>query len=292
MNFKDLRYFRKLTELKNYSETAHFFGVSQPTITYAIKRLENEYNCELIVRKSYANSVQLTSIGEQFLVHVQKILREDELTKKDIERFQSNDVVMGFPPIISDYLMPLVFDSLKEEKVLDKIRPKRSGSKELLDELHNGRIDISLAGTTHLPESGEYQYKVLKTHKFKIIASAQRDFPKELKIRDLENEDALVLDESSVHQLLAANLVEKYNVFTNVVYQTSDYKLLLDLVASNKGISFITETALKDVSGIQTLNVTDVDFPSFYLILIYRSSMKIDPTIQKLIDVFSDLSDN
>ena len=84
MNIKDLQYFQTLNQLKSYSETAHFFGVSQPTITYAVKRLENEYSTDLIVRKSYANSVTLTPAGEQFLVHADKIIRENDLSKKEM----------------------------------------------------------------------------------------------------------------------------------------------------------------------------------------------------------------
>lgn len=72
MNVKDLKYFVKLQELKSYSDTAHYFGVSQPTITYAVKRLETEYQTELIVRKSYANSVTLTHAGDQILAHAKK----------------------------------------------------------------------------------------------------------------------------------------------------------------------------------------------------------------------------
>ncbi|MGJ3994063.1 LysR family transcriptional regulator, partial [Lactiplantibacillus plantarum] len=43
MNTKDLAYFDELISQKNFSKVAKTFGVSQPTVTTAIKRLESEF---------------------------------------------------------------------------------------------------------------------------------------------------------------------------------------------------------------------------------------------------------
>ncbi|WP_348967866.1 helix-turn-helix domain-containing protein [Lactobacillus crispatus] len=42
MEFRDLKYFQKLVETKNYNRTAEFFGVTQPAISSMVKRLEKE----------------------------------------------------------------------------------------------------------------------------------------------------------------------------------------------------------------------------------------------------------
>lgn len=43
MNLRDLEYFYQLAKLKSYTAAAQYFQVSQPTITYAIKRLEKNW---------------------------------------------------------------------------------------------------------------------------------------------------------------------------------------------------------------------------------------------------------
>lgn len=43
MNLQDLKYFHELVNQKSYTKTADSFGVTQPTITAAIKRLETEF---------------------------------------------------------------------------------------------------------------------------------------------------------------------------------------------------------------------------------------------------------
>lgn len=50
MNFKDLEYFQRLVREKNFTKVANAFHVSQPTITYAVKRLEDELGTQLVYR--------------------------------------------------------------------------------------------------------------------------------------------------------------------------------------------------------------------------------------------------
>lgn len=290
MNLNDFRYFKKLSEMKSFSETAHFFDVSQPTITYALKRLETEYDTKLVERKSYANSLSLTFAGEQLLRHIEKILREDSLVKADLNRIKKKKITMGLPPIITNYLVPKVFDDLKEFDYLNRLVPVVDGSKELMDKLKSGEIDLSLLGSTTLPSDPELEYKVLRTHQFKIIASENKKIKADFKLNDLINEEFIILDEKSVHQQVFNNFINKYNVSPKIIFQTSDYKLLLELVRENKGISFITETAITKNSGIKELKFNNLELPPFYIMMIYRRGTIRGPILKKLISIFEGIS--
>ena len=43
MNTRDLQYFAMLVKLKNYTQVAKYFNVSQPSITQAIRRAVGSY---------------------------------------------------------------------------------------------------------------------------------------------------------------------------------------------------------------------------------------------------------
>lgn len=290
MNLNDFKYFKKLSEMKSFSETAHYFNVSQPTITYALKRLETEYDTKLVERKSYANSLSLTFSGQQLLQHVEKILREDNLVKADLSRIKQKKIKMGLPPIITNYLVPQIFDDLKDFDYLNRLIPVVDGSKELMERLKDGDIDLSLLGSTTLPVDPELEYKVLDIHAFKIIASKDRNFKDDLKLSDLINEDFIILDEKSVHKQVFNNFIDKYNVSPKIIFQTSDYKLLLQLVKENKGISFITETAISKTSGIQELQFNNLELPPFYIMIVYRRDTVKGSIFQKLISIFENIT--
>ena len=74
MNLKDLNYFYDLSKLQSFTEVAQKNGVSQPSISYAIKRLEKEFHCQLLVHDPSHRTFKLTPQGDILLRHVKKAL--------------------------------------------------------------------------------------------------------------------------------------------------------------------------------------------------------------------------
>lgn len=50
MNTRDIEYYVQIVKQKNFTKVAKYFQVSQPTITYALQRLERELGAALITR--------------------------------------------------------------------------------------------------------------------------------------------------------------------------------------------------------------------------------------------------
>ena len=65
MNIKDIEYFNELITTKNFSIVAQNFNVSQPTITMAIKRLEEEFNTKFFIRNKSHKELNVTDTGKQ-----------------------------------------------------------------------------------------------------------------------------------------------------------------------------------------------------------------------------------
>lgn len=105
MNLKDLYYFYDLSNLQSFTEVARKNGVSQPSISYAIKRLEKEFHCQLLVHDPSHRTFKLTPQGDILLRHVKKALPEIQGAQKEILRSISPYDTIGFPPLIIDYLV-------------------------------------------------------------------------------------------------------------------------------------------------------------------------------------------
>ena len=52
MNLRDFEYFSFLGDVLSFTLVAKKFNVSQPSISYAVKRLEEYYGCNLIEKSS------------------------------------------------------------------------------------------------------------------------------------------------------------------------------------------------------------------------------------------------
>ena len=73
MNIRDLNYFYQLSQLKSFTQVAKRYHVSQPTTSYAIKRIEEYYQYSLIEKNSINRVVKLTKQGEILASHCKQL---------------------------------------------------------------------------------------------------------------------------------------------------------------------------------------------------------------------------
>lgn len=74
MRLDYLRYFDRLAKVRNYTKTAKELFIAQPTLSVAIKRMENELQMQLFVRGEGNSRVELTPEGEVFAEYVERVL--------------------------------------------------------------------------------------------------------------------------------------------------------------------------------------------------------------------------
>ena len=72
----DVKYFITVSETLNITRASEIIGISQPALSYAIKRLENELGGQLLIRLK--NGIQLTKLGEEFKVRSRRLVYEWE----------------------------------------------------------------------------------------------------------------------------------------------------------------------------------------------------------------------
>ena len=76
MQVNDLMYYNALYREKNFTKVAKIFGISQPSISSAIKRLENFFQIKLVIRGNAQSELKFTAAGEQLHEHSLSILNE------------------------------------------------------------------------------------------------------------------------------------------------------------------------------------------------------------------------
>lgn len=72
----DIKYFITVSESLNITRASEIIGISQPALSYAIKRLENEIGSPLFIRLK--NGMQPTKLGEEFKKRARRLLYEWE----------------------------------------------------------------------------------------------------------------------------------------------------------------------------------------------------------------------
>ena len=246
MNLKDLQYFYDLCQLQSYTEVAKQHKVSQPSISYAIKRLEEYFNCKLIHHDPSHRSFKLTPQGQILLKHTELILPEVISTRKEINRSLAQYSTVGFPPIIIQYL----FAALNEKDKFDflkKIRPIRGGSVELLNLLLKGDLNASLLGLIK-----PLNYPSIETHELfhkelYVVLSKNHPFATapSLAFEELVDQSFILLDEHFVHLKAFETLNQKYQNKAEIFFK-DDIAILKELLKKGIGLSLLADIALSD----------------------------------------------
>lgn len=89
MDLKQIRYFLNLAETLNFTEAARLSDVSQPTLTKAIQRLEEELGGSLVYRDG--KDTRLTELGRTIRVELDKIVASEMRARELAERIVNED---------------------------------------------------------------------------------------------------------------------------------------------------------------------------------------------------------
>ena len=283
MNLKDLYYFYDLSNLQSFTAVARKNGVSQPSISYAIKRLEKEFHCQLLVHDPSHRTFKLTPQGDILLRHVKKALPEIQGAQKEILRSISPYDTIGFPPLIIDYLVRKEPAFIENVSALRNIHPIQEGSIELLNLLSMGELDASFMGSLEPIKDKRFSVKTLMTSDlYYILPSGHALADKEaIAFSDVLNENFIILDEHFVHLKAFQHLNNQYHHAATPFFQTDDINLLKQLLRKKIGISILSEIAItKEDKDLISIPMVKEERMSLYVSLLTLKENNLHPEVE------------
>lgn len=293
MNIRDLEYFNALAEMLSFTQVAHKFAVSQPTVSYAVKRLEEHYGCDLIAREASHRSISLTTEGEILKAHAQYILDEFVTLDRAIDHAKNNRTHIGLPPIIRSKVFSKLLDEKEIIRFISKFHLVSGGSNELLSKLLSGKIDFSLLGSVNPLVHPNLQVKLLHQQEFFIFVSKENPLAekKEISFEEAAEYPFILLEKGYTHMRAFQNLSEKSKKKPEVPFYFSDVQTIGQLVSSNIGITLMTEfPVFQEKEGLVKIPLVPEDKEIFYIQYAYLKSAMLNQEVQKLIRILDELS--
>lgn len=277
----------------SFTQVAHKFAVSQPTVSYAVKRLEEHYGCDLIVREASHRSISLTTEGEILKAHAQYILDEFVTLDRAIDHAKNNRTHIGLPPIIRSKVFSKLLDEKEIIRFISKFHLVSGGSNELLSKLLSGKIDFSLLGSVNPLVHPNLQVKLLHQQEFFIFVSKENPLAekKEISFEEAAEYPFILLEKGYTHMRAFQNLSEKSKKKPEVPFYFSDVQTIGQLVSSNIGITLMTEfPVFQEMEGLVKIPLIPEDKEIFYIQYAYLKSAMLNQEVQKLIRILDELS--
>jgi LysR family hydrogen peroxide-inducible transcriptional activator len=148
MNLRDLRYLLAVAEHGHFGRAAEASGVSQPTLSVQLRKLEALLGVTLFERTNKA--VAPTAACERLIGHVRAAVAAADsvlVVARDLRDPLAGRFRLGIIPTLAPYLLPLVFAPLREALPALDIEPWEDQTAALLERLRTHELDAALLAT-------------------------------------------------------------------------------------------------------------------------------------------------
>lgn len=245
MEIKQLQYLNTLYETKSYTKAAEKHFISQPNITTAVKKLEEELNCQLINRQS--RPLRFTEEGEFFITYVKNILYSINEGKIALESFikkRNTTIHISIAASIGNGLLPLLYTEFLSSNSGVDLRCMDASMAMILDFISNDTLDLAYTMIPNHKDLRKYNITLVQNSELCLLINKDHPLASEDRISFsmLKDERILTFPEGSLildrlqHYSKIENVSLNYQIFTQVY-------VMEELVKQNYGIATITVNA-------------------------------------------------
>ena len=236
MDFKHIDYILEIAKTCNFNRAAENLFISQPSLTYQIRVIEEELGFQLFYRS--VKGAMLTPEGKQFCVTLRNIRDEFKFAVEQCQNFGSrykSNISIGLPMRSAIYFLPQAIEQFEKSHSEISVTP-RFIPLGTFDKFLAGEQDIVFAreeDMKHIPNikiHKLFQSKIyLITENVDPLAKKEKIFIEDLKGRTLMVGGGSQPELRAVQQRVIQNLNLPH-------FNSNDYETTLTNIAAHKGI--------------------------------------------------------
>ena len=244
MTLNELRYIVAVAQERNFRRAAEKSFISQPALSLAIQKLEEELGVQFFERGK--SEVSVTPLGAQIVEQAQRTL-EAAAHIREIAK-QGNDQLVGTLRVgiiysVGPYLLPDLIPALKKLAPKMPLEVEENITANLDTLLRNGKLDVIIiampfgdAGIVTQPVYDEpFEVVVSNDHHWAIRRS--------IKAQELAAEKVLLLDSGHCFSNQVAEACPKLNRKGAEIQQGTSLETIRNMVASGLGITVLPASA-------------------------------------------------
>lgn len=240
MNLTQLKYFQAVCMFQTVSDAAEYLHISQPSLSSAIKELENEFG--VILFRRHHRGMTLTSEGEVLHRMSRDLLQRAEQMEnimKDLGR-ERKKLRLGIPPMIGSLILPGMYRDFFSAH--EDITPEiiEGGRQELLRKLSEDYLDMVFLPHNRPLDPG---LSTMTAARLEIVCCATKNNPVSRCAAVTPDQLAkvpLVLFENSFFQTEEIKKWFAYGgIKPNILLQTEQLSTMLSIISNHVAAGFM-----------------------------------------------------
>lgn len=300
MNMKQIKYVLVLAEAGSFSAASEQLGISQPSLSQYIKKIESQVGVTLFERTN--GYVRLTDAGSVYVGHGRKILELEhqmETEFSDIAKYKLGSVIVGTSPYRSANMMPEVAKVFQQKYPGMHLVVKEMVSSDLLLQMEKGLFDLCL---TMLPidERGFTYEKIIEEE---MILAVPADYPEfhpsniagrkypAIDIKEIDGGSFVMVTDSQVMQQGLNHLCDEYHIQLKKAVVVKALEAQINMVRKGIGMAVVP-------TGIERFcNEGEVRFYSFVqnlprreVVVMWRKDRKQPHVVMDLVSIMKQIA--
>lgn len=277
MSYEDLewdlfRLFYYIAKTGNYSKTAKALGITQPSISYKMKKLENMLGIKLFRRNGY--SIELTKEGEELVPYVKEALLniENGVSKiTDIIQFKHGSISIGIPAHIGVFMLVDILKEFNTKYPDINIKVISKPTKDLVHLLNKNDLDIIIDSTPFdisIDELVRYKISEEKCY-FACNKNRKELLDRKIKMNELNAYKIITPSASSGTTKSLKQVLMKNKVELGQNFEVSTSEMIAMMLEKDMGVGLLFEKTIETYPNLCKIDV-DLQLPKFEVYLIYK----------------------
>lgn len=260
MTLQQLEYIIALDKTRHFVRAAEMCGVTQPTLSAMIQKLEDELDCRIFDRSSHP--IVPTEVGTMILQQAQVVmfnvhqLKENVLTQKGSV---AGSLSLAIIPTVAPYLLPELITLFRRDYVDISLKISEMRTETIIEKLHSAEIDMAILSTP-LDDP-----KILEVPLYyeKFVAYISPNEPlylqDEVSTNDMQLDHLWVLEEGHCLRNQVFNFCK--NKTHSAIYEAGSIDTLVKIVDRNGGYTVIPELHINLLTDVQKQHLRKIVRP-------------------------------
>lgn len=259
MNLQQLEYFKVIAETRNFTLASNQLLVTQPALSKAIAKLEEELEVSLFEREG--RNIKLSVFGEAFLKYADSALMEIQRGKeklRDMKRSSDMEIAIASTYCIGATFIPFLISNFFHNHLQVKFNINNQSTEEILKDLKYGKMDFGFFDCVEeLNAYPEIETVLVKKEEYVLIVPKHHPLAsqEEIALKDLKDENFIVYKDKSYDQQIS--YAEFIGYTPKIFAEPNEASVLAGLVAAGAGIAIILNTPLINTNKISVIKIKD-----------------------------------
>lgn len=257
MKLTQLEYFCVAARYHNITKAAKELFVTQPSISNAIKALEEEFGVNLFFRNN--NKLTLTPEGEIFYKSAEELLAHADSVESEFHELRKKvtPIRIGIPPMLGTIYLPELYLSLNESFPNVDLRLFEFGSIKACNLVLEEKLDIAIVNAEQ-PSIDKCNSRIIDTEDLLFCVSPDHPLAgqKTLLLTMLADEPLILFNTDSVQVMTLTRQFKAVGVNPHIILNTSQITTLINMVKSGHMGTFLYRSIVEkhpDIVGIPVM---------------------------------------